>query len=121
MSLYSDVELDKDTHDLLISNRDLVVIQDTTNAIVQRLIVKLQFFKGEWFLNKQFGIPYNQTIFTKGVTKAQVDSIFRNKILSTPGVVELITFSSTLNTSNRSYTSSFSCRASTGDTIILEV
>ena len=121
MSLYSDLELDKDTNDLNVIDRDLVVIPDTTEAIVQRLRIKLKFFKGEWFLNKQFGIPYNQTIFSKGTTKPQVDSIFRNKILSTPGVVELVTFSSELDAARRSYTLSFSCRASTGSTIILEV
>ena len=121
MAIFTDLELDPTTHDIFVSIKDLSIIQDTTDAIVQRLRIRLKFFRGEWFLNKLFGVPYHQRVFNKSITKSQADGIFRSEILSTPGVVEIITFTSTLNNSSREYTLSFSCRASTGDTIILEV
>lgn len=121
MAQFSDLTLDPITNDLQITNRDLIVIQDTTDAIVQRLRIRLKFFKAEWFLNLEFGLPFTQTIFVKGVTQGEVDSLFRTQILGTPGVIELLTFTSTLDPASRAYTTTFSCRASTGDTIILEV
>lgn len=121
MAIFSDLQLDPDTHDIVVTDKDLVVISDTTDAIIQRLRIRLQFFKGEWFLNKLFGIPYHQTIFKKSITKDQADGVYRTHILNTPGVVEILTFTSALNVGSREYSLSFSCRASTGDTIVLEV
>ena len=121
MALYSDLELDPITNDLLIVDQDLRVIPDTTDAIVQRLRIRLKFFQEEWFLNRTFGIPYYQSLFVKGVTKAQVDALYRSEILDTQGVIEIVSFNSILDSTNREYSVGFSCRVSTGDTIALEV
>lgn len=121
MAQFTDIELDPDTNDIFVTDKDLALIEDTTDAIVQRIRVRLKFFKGEWFLNKLFGVPYHQRIYDKGITQSQVDGIFRSQILATPGVIEIVTFSSNFNTATREYDLEFSCRASTGETIILEV
>jgi|VirMetMinimDraft_7_1064189.scaffolds.fasta_scaffold89628_2 hypothetical protein len=121
MSDYGDIKLHSVSHDIFVEGNELAIILDTTNAIVQRLTIKLQFFKGEWFLNKLFGIPYNQSVFVKGATKAQVDSIFRSQIINTEGVEEIISFNSTFDAATRNYSVGFSCRAVTGDTLVLEI
>lgn len=121
MAIFSDLELDKDTHDLVVTDKDLGFIEDTTDAITQRLKVRLLFFKGEWFLNINFGVPYYQSILRKGISKGKVDGIFKTTILETPGVITLLNFVSTFNPVTREYSLTFSCRASTGDTITLEI
>lgn len=121
MALFSDLQLDLDTHDLVIPDKDLVVMDDTTDSITQRLKVTLLFFKGEWFLNVEFGIPYYQSILTRGISKTKVDGIFKTKILDVQGIESIITFTSTFNAMSREYTVTFSCRASTGDIITLEI
>jgi hypothetical protein len=121
MAQYSDILLDERTNDLKIVNRDLFIIPDTANAILQRLRITLNTFQGEWFLNNKFGTPYYQLIFVKEVTKSQADAVFRDVILNTEGVVSILTFSSTLNSANRAYSVTFSCKVSTGDTLILEI
>lgn len=121
MALFGDLELDPKTHDLVITNKDLVVIDDTADAITQRLKVVLLFFRGEWFLNTEFGVPYYQSILRKGITKTKVDGIFKKEILGVEGVIAILDFTSTLNAASREYTVTFSCRVSTGDTITLEI
>tara|TARA_R110000823_G_scaffold261418_10_gene382197 strand:- start:4591 stop:4956 length:366 start_codon:yes stop_codon:yes gene_type:complete len=121
MAQYSDLLLTEDSHDLIVTDKDLVVIQNSTEAVKQRLKISLLFFKGEWFLNTEYGIPYYQRIMIKDVSKLQVDALFREKILEVEGVLSLITFTSTFNRVNREYSLSFSCKAFTGETIDLEI
>ncbi len=121
MAQFTDICLSSVTNDIFSSGKDLALTPNTTQSIIQRIRVRLKFFQGEWFLNTAFGVPYHQTIFRKGVTKAQADTIFRAEILDTPGVLGIITFTSTFDRATRVYTLNFSCKAATGETIILEV
>ena len=120
MALHSDLELDTTNHDLVV-NKDLVFIEDTADAVTQRLRVKLKFFKGEWFLNTDFGVPYYHSIFVKGVEKVKVDELFKAEIINTEGVLSVETFDSTFNTATREYSMTFSCTVSTGEIITLEI
>lgn len=62
--------------------------------IIQRIRVRLQFFKGEWFLNTDHGIPYFQSILgQKAVDLNIVSNIFKNAMLDVDGVLELLEFS----------------------------
>lgn len=115
----SDLRLDTTTGDLLISNFDLSVTDSSSESLAQRLSIKLKFFKGEWFLNLGFGIPYYQDILKKNVSQALVDSILKEQILSTPGVVQLTSYSSDFNQSLRIYTVTFKVTNTEGETITL--
>ena len=90
---------------------------DGDEAIKQRLIIALQIFKGEWFLDTDLGVPYYQTIFQKGVTKDVVDSILKRKIEDVEGISRIVSFTSTLNNATRDYTCTFVCKTTTNDTI----
>ena len=121
MTLYADILLDSITHDIFVDNKDLVISPETADAVTQRLKIKLLFFKGEWWLNTDFGTPYYQNIFVKGVTQFKIDTIFKGQILDTQGVVSLISFESVYNPAARTYNLKFSCRSTTGDIITLEI
>lgn len=93
-------------HDLEIASNDLALVVDT-EALAQRLKTKLQTFKGEWFLDTDFGVPYYQSIFRKGITKDIVDSIIKREIRNVPGVKSIASYNSSLDGRTREYVCNF--------------
>jgi len=75
--------------DLLLKNGDISIdpfdIQLNSpglQAVGQRLAITLNTFKGEFFLNTEFGTPWFQTVFVKGVSKNLIDSALRSVLRS---------------------------------------
>jgi hypothetical protein len=61
-----------DVGDLALSDLGDAFIRTTlADEFAQRLRVRLSFFKGEWFLNLDEGMPYYQLILVKGPRAAQ--------------------------------------------------
>lgn len=60
---------------------------DGANARFQKTKELLQFFKGEWFLNEEEGLPYFQQVLVKNVESRVVLSIFRRALLLVPQAV----------------------------------
>ncbi len=83
----------------LDSNNDLVVSSGSLKTVeqgaevVQHVRSRLLFYLEEWFLDLDAGVPYFQEIFTKPANLANIESIFKTKILRTPGVERLTDFS----------------------------
>jgi len=86
-----DIKLDRDTHDLVVEGYDLTL---NTNLELerQRLKQSLLFFFGEWFLNTTEGVPYYQDVHIKAPDQVTLESVFKTKILETPGVNKLEKF-----------------------------
>ncbi len=93
--------------DLWIQDFDLSLTDPDSESLAQRLSIKLQFFKGEWFLDIDFGIPYFQEIFVKPFIQSAMDAIFKNQILATPDVVALVQYASQFNRSQRTFAVEF--------------
>ncbi|MGL5013006.1 MAG: hypothetical protein ACRC6V_01790 [Bacteroidales bacterium] len=87
--------------------------QSRVDVVAQRLLILLKTFKGEWFLDTEYGIGYFQSILGMKTSKSAVDLIFQKAILAENGVRELTFFESTFV--NRQYSMSFRVRVSTGD------
>lgn len=108
---------------LLDENNDLVffngplTLEYTTQPLVQvvaqRLLILLQTWQEEWFLDTTYGIPYWQSILGKKTSKAAVDLILQEKILAENGVKEITYFNSSLV--NRAYSAQFKVRVVTGE------
>lgn len=101
--------------DLVFDNEAVTVTTSKTEAIAQKLSIKLRTFLGEWFLNTSLGVPYFQEVFGKTKSKAAIDIIFRKQISEDEDVVAITEFSSTLE-SDRSYSLSFRVRTISGET-----
>jgi len=91
--------------------------EDTTQSQVevtgQRLLILLQSWLGEWFLDTTYGIPYSQRIIAiKQTSKASTDLILQQKVLSDAGVKEIISWNSTFV--NKKYTLTFQVRVIDG-------
>lgn len=117
------LKLDPVTHDIFFSNFRLATLVTKAEDLGQRLKVKLLLFKGEWFLNINYGVPYYQEVFVRQSSKDKVDDIFRAQIASEDGVVDLLSYSSVFNTSTRSFAVTASVMAESGEiqTISLEI
>ena len=92
--------------------------EDTTQTRVevtgQRLLILLRTWLGEWFINTTYGIPYEQRIIAKkNISKAGVDLILQQQVLSDAGVREIISWNSTLSGS-RKYNLTFSIKVVDG-------
>lgn len=85
MTLGPDLALDALTHDLVFENGDAVMRANLAQAIKIRLL----FFKNEWFLNTELGIPYFESVFKKAPNLDLARAAFRKAIAETPGVVRV--------------------------------
>lgn len=101
-----DLLLRDDTHDLARDSRDIVLV-DGSLLVRQRLSIALQLFKGEWFLDADAGVPWLQEILEKGVAVAVIDAILREKIVGTPGVNRILTYSSEIDAATRTVSVAF--------------
>lgn len=94
-------------NDLDITNNRITFTKNSSDLIRQRLQIKLHMNKGEWKFNILFGLPWitsgnNPQIIGKN-DKSFVDSIIKDEIKKTDGVTEILTFNSTLDAQQRSY------------------
>lgn len=101
MSNIVDLKLDPDNWNyILVEGQDLATISGI-DAIEQHLKQRFQFFKGEYKHDYTRGIPYHDEFFKKNPNPIVMDSILKDVILDTPGVVELLSFTIELNDSTR--------------------
>lgn len=96
--------------DFDISTGNLQILTGA-ESIAQAVRITLQFFKGEWFLNLDAGLPYFQSILVKNPDANQLQAIFRDAILAVPGVSALPSLTLTFDRTTRAL--SVRCRVST--------
>jgi hypothetical protein len=84
-----DFALDPATHDLLIEDFDLVLVEEA-DRVRQQIAIRLQMFKGEWFLDLDFGFPWFQEVLgIKPPPLARTEALLREQVLGVPDVQEL--------------------------------
>ena len=93
-----------------------VLLDDLAAEVAQRLHIRLNFFKGEWFLNLNSGVPYYQRIFRKAPSDKVIRAVFRKLILGCPGVAGLDKFAYSL--SNRTLRVTFTARLDNGARLV---
>lgn len=114
----TDVYLNAD-HDIDLESQNMRLTSDINGeSIAQRLKITLWMFKGEYFFNEDFGVPYFQTIFVKGISREEIDTVFKSIILNVPGVIELLEYSSEFDRSTRAFSLKFKVRAESGPVIV---
>ena len=79
--------IDPVTKDITTENFNLRFTKTLTEYTSQKIESKLKTFLGEWFLDRDLGLPYFQRIFKKKADLDYIDSIFRAEINSLPEVV----------------------------------
>ncbi len=105
-----DLALNVKEWDLLTVSGDALVI-DNAERVAQQICITLKFWLGEWFLNKNEGVPYLERIMIKNPNLNHIRQILREKILSVDGVDSVNELN--LSVDNRSRTLSVTYEAST--------
>lgn len=108
-----DLALDNSTGDLRLTNGDLDFVEED-EAIAQYLRQKLRLNLAEWFLDESAGVPYNDQILVKNPKTVVIDAVFKNQILSTPGVLELLEYAAELDGPTRTLSLTFKVRGQRG-------
>lgn len=94
-----DIRLNTD-HDLEITSLDLSLV-DGADRVRQQLRIKLKLWKGEWFLDTEFGTPYLQSILGKQLTLSGALAALRTSILEVEGVRQITAFEYNFSNSTR--------------------
>ena len=98
----SDLKLTADG-DLDLSTGDVQIFSGIYE-IKQRVIITLQFFKGEWFRDTSFGIPYFEQVFGKAQLLSDIRMLIIRAIEGVPNVTKVTQIVLTANTQDRSLT-----------------
>ncbi len=116
-----DFYIDPATEDWALEGGTTIRMCDTHEELTrQRLEINLQMYRGEWFANLNYGVPYFQSVFGKN-TKDEVDAIFKSTIRNTEGVIKITSFTSTTNSKTRGYSLVFSVVTTLGTIENIEV
>lgn len=102
-----------DDGDLQIDGGSLSLVTGL-DGIKQDLIQKLRSFMGEWFLDLSDGVPYYQNILIKNPNPQVVESLLQDRILATPGVLEILSFNLEYDPALRKLTGAFDVRSEDG-------
>lgn len=118
----TDIFLNKDTNDIELVNNQMRLTTSMQELSRQRVQIWLGLFKGEWFANIIAGIPYlknpNNPEQLLGVTnKDTFDLAIKTGITTRSGIVELLSYSSTLDNATRVITISFEASTETGEIV----
>lgn len=113
---YTELALDPSTWDM----PDRFEFLTEADALVQRIKIRLRFFKGEWFLDQRLGVPYIEKILVKRPDRAIIDNLFVKLIATTPGIAKVTQFRSTLDAKTRTLSCDFVAVLKTGSTIIVQ-
>lgn len=110
-----DLKIDPVTGELVVT--DDLVFSTGSDAVAQGLRLRLQLFKGEWFLNLDEGVPYYEDVLGQKFDEKRIRAAFRPVILSTPGVVEIISLAVQFDGPTRDVTIAWEVRTEFGDTV----
>lgn len=95
-----DLALDMSTGDLLVQDRDLLLI-DNAERVAQQIQITLRYWYGEWFLNTENGVPYLEYICVKNPNLYHVRQILTEAIESVEGVESVTDMTLTVDAQNR--------------------
>ncbi len=102
--------------DLALADTGREVTLSTLAAEVsQRLHIRFQFFKGEWFLNLDEGVPYYQLLFVKAPSDRVIRVIFSGLIRDTEGVADVLKLDYSIS-AQRTLSLTFEARLEDGTT-----
>lgn len=90
-------------NDLILTGGDLVLTTTKTEIAAQTLGITLKTYRGEWFLNSNFGVPYLQEIVGVAKKKEVVDRIFLAEISNNTYVDNINSYTSSFDRDNRYY------------------
>lgn len=105
----TDILLNNTTWDVVIQDGDLVVIPTKEEEARQSTLITLRTYRGEWFKNIVYGIPWlsneNNTIQLLGSKdKPLFDSYLKEGMLNSPEILSIISYESSVEAGSGVFT-----------------
>lgn len=100
-------------HDLDVSRGDLRLF-DGAEQVRQQIQIKLKLWRGEWFLDTEFGTPYLQSILGKQLTLSGAITALRKAIKEVDGVQSISDFAYQYSNRLRTLSVSFAAKTAYG-------
>lgn len=91
---------------------DFAVTSVGAEDLAQRLRIRLNTYKGEWFMDKTVGLDWFNDILGKGRSRTAIDAIVQAEIAKERDVLQITKFESSVV--NGEYTCTFTVRTTAG-------
>ena len=123
----TDIFLNAKTNDIDLVNSVMRITANTEELSRQRVQIWLGIFKGEWLFNTVAGIPYlandnnPEQLLGAGDNKDAFDRDIKEGIVTRQGIIELTSYTSTLDNSTRTLTINFGATTVDGPIVIEDV
>lgn len=91
----------------MFQNGQIFTTLNRQDSLRQRLDIRIKTQKGSWFLNMSYGIDWLNDAFSDTSTKSSVDALIQAEILKEEQVINIIGFTSSVNTITREYRCDF--------------
>lgn len=75
-------------------------LANSPEVVAQAISTRLKLWKKEWFLDTRDGTPYDDSVLGKRSNKSP-ESAIKQRILATPGVISIASFSSSYDGNSR--------------------
>lgn len=92
--------IDEETGDIVTQGQQFIGGRE---EIAQTVLTRLRLFLGEYFRDIQDGTPWYEQILGKFTSLDAAEAALRNRIVNTPGVIRLTSFSADFDISTRAY------------------
>lgn len=100
--------------DLKFQDGDLVIeggnieLVDGAQRVAQSIEARVKTLRGEWFMDRAFGVPYFTSILGKRmIDKDAMEAVVKTEILKAPGVNRIVSFESEFDHATRVYSIEF--------------
>lgn len=104
MASFLGLALDAQTHDLFLAPDGNLAMAEDSEAMAQHVKQRLLFYRGEWFLDTEAGVPWFQEIFVRPHNDGIIEALIKREILDTDGIAELTEFKMQVDGRKRSIT-----------------
>lgn len=121
-----DLYINPFTGDIDLTNNVMRLTRNKEESARQQISITLQSYKGEWLFNIDFGISWLANdnnplqLLGAGNNKGLIDTLIKEAILSRENVIEILTYSSSLDNNSRAMNVSFSAKTDSGEVIFVE-
>jgi len=102
-----DIRTNVEDGKIMFQNGQIFTTLNRQDSLRQRLDIRIKTQKGSWFLNMSYGIDWLNDAFSDTSTKSSVDALIQAEILKEEQVINIIGFTSSVNTITREYRCDF--------------
>lgn len=104
----NDLFLDPYTEDLAIDDFELSIVKGA-DRVRQNLSIKLNLWRGEWFLDTEFGTPYLENFLGKQITLNGAIAALKQSIMEVSDVERITRMEYNFDRRNRKLVIDFDC------------